>query len=111
MQRCRIESPVIVDPATNYRLKPPYEFFQRKVASVQKLPLAQNQLHRLGCLRTDCRNETDKHLSRAAHRPAWPKSMAQKVEALLWITASSICILAVHDLGLLRTEFQLTFRK
>ena len=37
--------------------------------------------------------------------------MARKVEALLWIIALSIRILAVHDLGLLRMEFQLAFRK
>src|ERR1035437_845748 len=111
MQRCRIESPVIVDPATNYRQKPTHELFQRKVASVRKLPLAQNRLHRLGCLRTDCRTETDKHFSGTVHRPTWPKGMAQKVEILLWIIASSIRILAIHDLGLMRIEFQLAFRK
>src|ERR1035437_6384838 len=111
MQRCRIESPVIVDPATNYRQKPSHEFFQRKIASVRKLPLAQNRLHRLGCLRTDCRTETDKHFPRTVHRPTWPKSVAQKVEVLFWIIALSIGILAIHDLGLLRIEFQLAFRK
>jgi len=37
--------------------------------------------------------------------------MAQKVEVLFWIIASSISIPAINDLGLLRIEFQLAFRK
>ena len=37
--------------------------------------------------------------------------MAQKVELLFWIIASSISIPAINDLGLLRIEFQLAFRK
>jgi hypothetical protein len=111
MQRSRIESPIIVDPTTNYRSQPSHKLLQRKVASVRELPLAQNRMHRLGCLRTDCRNETDKHFPRLVHRPTGSKSMAQKVEVLFWIIASSISIPAINDLGLLRIEFQLAFRK
>ena len=37
--------------------------------------------------------------------------MTQEVEALVWMIALSISILAVHDLGLLRMESQLAFRK
>src|ERR1700736_1018426 len=68
-------------------------------------------MHRLGCLRTDCRDETDKNFSGTVHRPTGAESIAQKVEVLFWIIASSISILAINDLGLLRIEFQLAFRK
>src|SRR5215469_5899137 len=100
MQGGRTVAPVIIDPAANHRLKPPYKCFQLKIAAMRHLPLTQDHLHLLGCLRTDRWDETDKHFSKTVLRPTWPKSIAKKVEALFRIVAVSIVILAVHDLSL-----------
>jgi hypothetical protein len=46
-----------------------------------------------------------------AVRRAWPKRIAEKVEAALRIVPGATCIIAINDLGLLRVQFQSALRK
>lgn len=41
------------------------------------------------------------------YRCSWAKGIAQEVESLLRVVAAPICIFAVHDLRLVRMQFQL----
>src|SRR3954467_13158939 len=107
----RTEAPVIVDPTSNYGLKPLHENLQIKVTAMRQLPLTQYCMHRPSCFRADCRDETDEHFPRAIHRSSGPKGVAQKIELHFWISVLPVGILAVHDPGLLRMQFQVAFRK
>src|ERR1041385_1947374 len=57
----------------------------------------------------NCRTEIDEVLPLAIFRSPWPKRIPQKIELLVRICPSSIIILAIDDLRLLRMKLQPTF--
>ena len=67
-------------------------------------PTAHAEPHLLASLITDGWDKCDEALSVAVARQSWPECVAEKVERLLRVVPGAICILAIHDLGLLRMQ-------
>jgi len=55
--------------------------------------------------------EVDKVLPPAILGPSWAKGIAQKVKAVARGTSAPIGILTIHNVCLLRMEFQMTLRQ
>jgi hypothetical protein len=110
-KRRTMKTPVIVDPANKSRPCPLGDFLQVEIVAMMQLPATHVFAHRLGRFVADRRGETDEQLSSAIHRLSGSKRKAQKIEALLRITVRSVRVFAVHNLRLLRMQFQLTRRK
>jgi hypothetical protein len=66
--------------------------------------------HRFGGPGTDRWREVNEILPLAILRPAWTKRVAQEIEALLGERTPSVGILAVHDVCLVRMQFQMALR-
>src|SRR5438045_7523510 len=68
--------------------------------------LGSDGFHR--CIR-NCRTEIDEVLTLAILRSPRPKRVAKKIELLVWISPSSVIILAIDNFRLLRMKFQPAF--
>ena len=109
IMRRAIIPPVILEPAPDDRVKHARQIFDRLIAAQMQLPAPNLRPYGLPRLVRNRRAEVDKVLAKAILRSSWPKRIAKKVELLVRVVASSIIILAVDDLRLLRMKLQPAF--
>ena len=107
----RMTAPIITNPIGQHRSSPVGDLFQGQIAAMMQPPATHPLTHRLGRLLAYSRCKTQEELSLAVLRGTWAKCIAQEIEALLRIGTSPICVLAVHDLRLLRMKGQTTLRE
>ena len=109
IQRRAIIPPVILEPAPDDRIEHARQIFDRLIAAQMQLPAPNLRPYGLPRLVRNRRAEVDKVLAKAILRSSWPKRIAKKVELLVRVVSSSIIILAVDNLRLLRMKLQPAF--
>jgi len=62
--------------------------------------------HCFGSIITHRRRKANEQVATTIHCTSWAKCIAQEVESLIGRLSVAIRVLAVHDLGLLRVQFQ-----
>ena len=106
-----IEATIVPHPSTEDGTHPYRYILQLQITSLMQGPAANSLSHSLGGLLADRRQKADEVFSITVDRRSWPECVAQKVESSSWTVTSAISILAVDDSGLLRMQYELTFRK
>jgi hypothetical protein len=106
VERRRVEPTIVVDPAPDVRVEHPRQIVQRLVTALLKGPAAHGLTDRLESFVADGRTERDADLPSPSARQPRPESIAEEVELLVGIVATSVIILAIDDFRLLRMEFQ-----
>src|SRR5208283_2041364 len=76
-----------------------------------QFPATHRETYRFDGRTADCGHESDKHLSVTVLDSPGSKVKAQEIELLHRIAAFSVIVLAVHDLRLLRVQFQFARRQ
>ena len=111
-KRRTMKTPVIVDPANKNRPCPLGNFLQVEIVAMMQLPAAYVFAHRLGRFVADRRRETDEQLSQrdSSICRGW-NVKPRKSKRWLRIAVRWVGVFAVHNLRLLRMQFQLTHRK
>src|SRR3954447_4631195 len=97
VERRRVEPTIVVDPAPDVRVEHPRQIVQRLVTALLKGPAAHGLTDRLESFVADRRTERDADLPSPSARQPRPERIAEEVELLVGIVATSVIILAIDD--------------
>jgi hypothetical protein len=111
IQRRLVVVPIILYPSAQDGIEHAGEIVESLVTPEMQPPAPDDLPHRFGGPCTHRWTEVDKVLPPAILGPSWAKRIPQKVKAVVRGTPASIGILTVHDVCLLRMEFQMTLRQ
>src|ERR1700730_16526493 len=101
-----IKTTIVRDPAPDNRVEHSRQVVDPFVHATAKLPVANFLSYRFCRRVADAGTEVDEVLAPAILRPSSPKSVAQIVEFLVWVSASTVVILAVDDFRLRGMKLQ-----
>ena len=111
LQRRFVVLPIILHPSAQDGIEHAGEIVESLLTTQGQTPTPDRLPHRYGGPGTDRWREVNNILPLAILRPSWAKRLPQEIEALLGGRTPPVGIFAIHNVCLVRMQFQMALRQ